>query len=170
MNPDSGLVVWNWRDLIPGLLQGIKIDLFSGVIFYFLLIMVVAFSILNTFLMTVFERTREFGVLLALGVTPARLTVLLLYESLVLTLMGIAAGMAGGALLTVYFAERGIHIPGIEAILRQYGLPEVLRPQLSLLSLVSGPTVVFGITFLTALYPALRVRFLKPADALRRAA
>lgn len=163
------LVVWNWQDLIPGLLQGIKIDLFSGVIFYFLLIIVVAFSILNTFLMAVFERTREFGVLLALGVARARLTRLLLYESMFLTFVGLAAGMVGGALLTLYFANHGIRIPGAEESLRQYGLPEVLRPELSPLSLLLGPAVVFVITFLTALYPAFRVRFLKPADALRTA-
>ncbi len=163
------LKVWNWRELIPGLLQGIKIDLFSGVIFYLLLIIVVAFSILNTFLMSVFERTREFGVLLALGVRRARLTGLLLYESMFLTFTGLAAGMLGGALLTMYFSRHGIHIPGAEETLRQYGLPEVLRPELSALSLFLGPALVLGITFLTALYPALRVRFLKPADTLRAA-
>lgn len=166
----NDLVVWNWQELIPGLLQGIKIDLFSGVIFYFLLIIVVAFSILNTFLMAVFERTREFGVLLALGVARARLTLLLLYESMSLTVLGLAGGMVGGALLTLYFSGRGIHISGAEEALRQYGLPEVLRPELSALSLLLGPAVVFVITFLTALYPAFRVRFLKPADALRTAA
>jgi len=170
LNPRHKLVIWNWRQLIPGLLQGIKIDLFSGVIFYLLLIIVVAFSILNTFLMAVFERTREFGVFLALGVTRARLARLLLYESMFLTFMGLAAGMVGGALLTIYFSKHGIHISGAEEILRQYGLPEVLRPKLSLLSLWLGPAVVFGITFLTALYPALRVRFLKPANALRTSA
>jgi ABC-type lipoprotein release transport system permease subunit len=170
LNSEHNLVVWNWRQLIPGLLQGIKIDLFSGVIFYLLLIIVVAFSILNTFLMAVFERTREFGVLLALGVTQARLTGLLLYESIFLTFTGLAAGMAGGALLTIYFSKQGIRIPGAEEILRQYGLPEVLRPELSSLSLLLGPAVVLGITFLTALYPALRVRFLKPANALRTSA
>ena len=55
------LVVLNWEQLMPGLLQGIEIDMISGLIFYFLLVLVVAFSILNTFLMSIFERMHEFG-------------------------------------------------------------------------------------------------------------
>ena len=54
------LVALNWEQLMPGLLQGIEIDMVSGLIFYFLLILVVAFSILNTFLMSIFERMHEF--------------------------------------------------------------------------------------------------------------
>ncbi len=163
------LRVWNWEELIPGLLQGIKIDFFSGVIFYLIMVIVVAFSILNTFLMAVFERTREFGVMLALGVTHGRLTRLLLLESSILCAVGMAVGITAGALITLYFEHRGIHISGAAEILKSYGLPEVLRPRLSWVTLVSGPAVVFVVTFLTALYPALRARLLKPAEAMRAA-
>jgi len=161
------LKVWTWQELIPGLLQGIQIDFISGVIFYLIMIVVVAFSILNTFLMAVFERTREFGVLLALGLSHGRLTRLLLLESSFLCLTGMAVGMAAGAGLTLYFQHTGIHLSGAAEILRSYGLPEALRPRLSWLSLLSGPAVVFAITFLTALYPAWRVRRLRPAQAMQ---
>jgi ABC-type lipoprotein release transport system permease subunit len=160
------LRVWNWEELIPGLLQGIKIDFFSGIIFYLIMVIVVAFSILNTFLMAVFERTREFGVMLALGVTHGRLTRLLLLESTFLCIVGMAVGITAGALVTLYFQQRGIHISGAADILKSYGLPEVLRPRLSWVTLISGPAVVFVVTFLTALYPALRARLLKPAEAM----
>ncbi|MBW1989058.1 MAG: ABC transporter permease [Deltaproteobacteria bacterium] len=167
LQKDPPLVVWNWRELLPGLLQGIKIDFFSGVIFYFILIVVVAFSIMNTFLMAVFERTKEFGVLMALGVSRWRLSRLLLLESSFLCLVGIAAGVAAGVLLTLYFQNHGIHIASVEDLLRSYGLPPQLYPRLSKASLIPGPVLVFAITFLTALYPALRVRLLKTVDALR---
>ena len=166
MNMRYPLKVWTWQELIPGLLQGIKIDLISGVIFYLIMIIVVAFSILNTFLMAVFERTREFGVLLALGVSHARLTRLLMLESSFICLVGMAAGIAGGAALTLYFQHTGIHIAGAAEILRFYGLPEALRPRLSWLPLLLGPAVVFVVTFLTALYPAWRVRRFKPVEAM----
>ena len=133
------LRVWNWEELIPGLLQGIKIDFFSGIIFYLIMVIVVAFSILNTFLMAVFERTREFGVMLALGVTHGRLTRLLLLESTFLCIVGMAVGITAGALVTLYFQQRGIHISGAADILKSYGLPEVLRPRLSWVTLISGP-------------------------------
>ena len=163
------LRVWNWQELIPGLLQGIKIDFFSGVIFYLIMVIVVAFSILNTFLMAVFERTREFGVMLALGVTHGRLTRLLLLESSFLCIVGMATGVVAGTMVTLYFEQRGINISGAADILKSYGLPEVLRPRLSWITLVSGPAVVFVVTFLTALYPALRAHRLKPAEAMRTA-
>ena len=160
------LVVVDWMELMPGLLQGIQMDLVSGLIFWFILIVVVAFSILNTFLMAILERTREFGVLMAIGTTPGRLTRLLLIESTAITMLGIGIGIIVGCLITWYFQVHGIVISGTSEILSQYGMPECLRPRLSLLSAFIGPAAVLVITFLTALYPALKVRRLRPVEAM----
>jgi len=160
------LVALDWNELMPGLRQAIKMDLVSGIIFYLILILVVAFSILNTFLMAIFERTKEFGVLMAIGTTPGRLTKLLLIESVSMTLVGIAIGTIIGCLLTWYYQIHGIDIAGSSEILRHYGISGRMHPQLSLLSAVSGPAAVLLITFLTALYPAFKVRRLHPAAAL----
>ncbi|MCF6290731.1 MAG: ABC transporter permease [Desulfobacterales bacterium] len=160
------LRVLDWQELMPGLLQAIQLDLVSGFIFYLLLVLVVAFSILNTFLMAIFERTREFGVLMALGITPGRLTRLLLLESLGLTMVGIAAGIIGGGLFTWYFQVHGLDFSGSSEILAEYGIEGRLYPRLSLLSLLAGPLVVMVITFFAALYPAFKVRRLKPVEAL----
>ncbi len=160
------LVVVDWMELMPGLLQGIQMDLVSGLIFWFILVVVVAFSILNTFLMAILERTREFGVLMAIGTTPRRLTRLLLIESTAITMLGIGIGIIVGCLITWYFQVHGIVISGTSEILSQYGMPECLRPRLSLLSAFIGPAAVLVITFLTALYPALKVRRLRPVEAM----
>jgi len=160
------LVVLDWRELLPGLVQAIQMDLVSGFIFYVILVVVVAFSILNTFLMAILERTREFGVLLAIGMKPKRLVRLVLAESAVLTFFGIAAGILFGVLLTGYFQEHGIFIPGSTEILHQFGLPERIYPRLSGLSVTLGPVLVFLITLLTALYPAGRVKRLRAVDAM----
>jgi putative ABC transport system permease protein len=160
------LVVLDWMELMPGLIEGIKMDLVSGFIFYIILIVVVAFSILNTFLMAIFERTREYGVLLALGITPWRLTKLILIESSSITVVGVVMGIIAGSLITWYFQVHGIIISGASEVLRQYGLPERMFPQLSVLSVTIGPAVVLVITLLTALYPALKVRRLSPVEAL----
>jgi putative ABC transport system permease protein len=163
---DRSLVVLDWMELMPGLIQGIKIDLTSGVIFYLFLIVVVAFSILNTFLMAILERTREFGVMMALGTTPGRLVRLLLMESMTMTGTGIVCGIAAGVLLTWYFQVHGIAVAGADEILKQYGIPDRMYPRLSLWSIAIGPAAVFIITFFTALYPALKVRRLRPVAAL----
>ncbi len=165
-NKKGHLVVLDWMELMPGLIQAIQMDLVSGFIFYIILIVVVAFSILNTFLMTIFERTREFGVLMALGTTPGRLTKLLLIESTTMTMVGIVIGIIGGSLITWYFQEHGIVISGASELMRQYGLAERMFPQLSVLSVVIGSGAVLVITLLTALYPALRVRRLRPVEAM----
>jgi putative ABC transport system permease protein len=165
-NKKGHLVALDWMELMPGLIQAIQMDLVSGFIFYIILIVVVAFSILNTFLMTIFERTREFGVLMALGTTPGRLTKLLLIESTTMTMVGIVIGIIGGSLITWYFQEHGIVISGASELMRQYGLGERMFPQLSVLSVVIGSGAVLVITLLTALYPALRVRRLRPVEAM----
>ena len=82
LNNGKALKILDWQELMPGLRQAIEMDLVSGLIFYGLLIIVVAFSILNTFLMAIFERTKEFGVMMAVGTTPRRLTKILLIESM----------------------------------------------------------------------------------------
>ncbi|MDY6951814.1 MAG: FtsX-like permease family protein [Thermodesulfobacteriota bacterium] len=163
----ANLVALDWKELMPGLIQAIKVDLVSGFIFYIILIVVVAFSILNTFLMAIFERTKEFGVLMAMGTTSARLTKILLIESATMTLVGIALGIVAGIVVTWYFQIHGIVISGASEIMRQYGLPERMFPRLSLLSVSIGPAVVLVITVLTALYPAFKVRRLRPVEAMR---
>jgi ABC-type lipoprotein release transport system permease subunit len=159
-------VVLDWNELMPGLRQAIRMDLVSGGIFYLILILVVAFSILNTFLMAILERTHEFGVMMAVGTRPDRLTRLVLTESAGMTLVGVGAGVVLGCLLTWYFQVHGIEIAGSSEILRQYGIPSRLYPRLSLLSASTGPAAVFVITSVSALYPALKIRRLTPVEAL----
>ncbi len=161
-----GLAVLDWKELMPGLVQSIQMDLVSGFIFYAILILVVAFSVLNTFLMAVFERKKEFGVLLALGSSPGRVSRMILSECGVLTGLGIFAGILLGAAVTLYFQSKGIAFSGTEELLRQFGLPERMYPRLSLLSAVAGSAVVLIITSFAVIYPALKVLKLRPVEAI----
>ncbi len=160
------LRVLDWTELQPGLKESIQLDLISGAIFYLVLVVVVAFSIMNTFLMAVMERTREFGVMTALGTTPGRLLRLVLTESCCLTLVGLIAGMTAGALVTLYFQHHGIDLAGAAELLGQFGISGRMYPRLSALSLAIGPLLVLAITLLAALVPALRVSRLRPVEAL----
>ena len=167
LNLKKPLMVLDWDELMPGLRQSIEMDLISGLIFYLLLVLVVAFSILNTFLMAIFERTREFGVLMAIGTTPGRLTKVLLLESMTMTFIGIGTGIIVGSLITLFFQSHGIDISGASELLSQFGITGRMYPKLSWLSAVSGPLAVLIITFFAALYPALKVRRLQPVEAMR---
>jgi ABC-type lipoprotein release transport system permease subunit len=167
LNLKTPLTILDWDELMPGLRQSIEMDLISGLIFYLLLVLVVAFSILNTFMMAIFERTREFGVLMAIGTTPGRLTKVLLIESMTMTSIGIGAGIVAGSLITLYFQVHGIDFSGASELLSQFGISGRMYPKLSWLSALSGPLAVLIITFLAALYPALKVRRLRPVEAMR---
>ena len=116
--------------------------------------------------MAIFERTREFGVLMAMGTTSGRLTRLLLTESLIMTWLGVITGMIFGSILTYYFQVNGIDIAGASELLRHYGISGLMHPKLSLVSLCIGPALVLFITFWVALYPALKVRKLTPVEAM----
>ena len=162
----SNLVVMDWDELVPGLTQSIKIDLTMGIISWFLLVLVVAFSILNTFLMAIFERTREFGVMMAIGTTPNRLVKLLMFESVFMTMIGVGMGIVLGCALTAMFEIWGIDMSGSSEMLKQYGMSGRIYPQLSLITAFSGPLLVWVITIVVALYPALRIKRLKPIEAM----
>ena len=166
LNNRKPLKTLDWQELMPGLRQAIEMDLVSGLIFYGLLIIVVAFSILNTFLMAIFERTKEFGVMMAIGTTPRRLTKILLIESMSMTLIGIITGICIGIGVTYYFQIHGIDFSGGSELLSQFGITGRMYPKLSLLSVSIGPFMVLFFTFFAALYPALKVRRLRPVEAM----
>ena len=165
---DNGksLKTLDWQELMPGLRQAIEMDLVSGLIFYGLLLIVVAFSILNTFLMAIFERKKEFGVMMAIGTTPRRMTKVLLIESMTMTVIGIAIGIMLGIGITYYFQLYGIDFAAGSELLSQFGITGRIYPKLSLLSVSIGPFMVLFFTFISALYPALKVRRLCPVEAM----
>jgi putative ABC transport system permease protein len=163
---NEDLVVLDWNRLVPGLKQLIQADWTTGWFMYVALILVVTFSILNTFIMSVLERTREFGIMLALGTAPVRIGVLVVLESALLAAVGLAIGLAVGVGLALYFYLYGFTFPGMRELYGQYGLPGVLYPQLSFVSVALGPLVIFGFILLASLYPTLRIRRLNAVEAM----
>jgi ABC-type antimicrobial peptide transport system permease subunit len=133
---------------------------------YIALIVIVTLSIMNTFLMSVLERTREFGIMLALGSSSRRIGAIVLLESVYLTLLGLGIGMLLGGGIAVYLHYTGFSFPGMEEIYAQFGLPGVIHPKLSFAGFTLGPAVIFVFTVLAALYPALRIRKLHPVEAM----
>ncbi len=161
------LVVHDWDALQPGLKQAIKADMSSAFFMYGILVVLVAFSVLNTQLMSVLERTHEFGIVMALGLTPGRLGRLVLLETAIMGILGLLLGALLGGLVTYYFSINGFAYPGMEEMTAKFHLPSRFYPQISFLSLLIGPAVVFIFTILAAVYPALRLHHLHPVEAMR---
>ena len=161
------LTVLDWEQLQPGLKQAIQADIASAWFMYGVLIILVAFSVLNTQLMSVLERTHEFGVMMALGVKPARLGRLVITETALMASLGLGIGAFLGLLLTYYLSIVGFTYPGMEEMAQQFNLPSRMYPNLSVLSIMLGPSVIFICSLLASLYPALRLFFLQPVSAMR---
>jgi len=165
----DGLVVVDWNTLHPGLRQAIQADLSSGWFMYGVLIVLVAFSVLNTQLMSVMERTHEFGVISALGIRPGRLASMVMLETALMALIGLGIGLFLGWLVSLYFSVHGFSYPGMQEVAERYNLPGEMYPSITVGSMLLGPAVVFGFCLLAALYPALRLYRLRPVAAMRAA-
>ncbi len=165
--PGQDLVVHDWDALLPGLKQAIQADISSAVFMYAVLVVLVAFSVLNTQLMSVLERTHEFGIVLALGLKPGRLGRLVMLETAMMGAIGLTIGALLGGALTAWLGLRGFSIPGMEEMGAKFNLPSRLHPDVTLASLLSGPAVVFLFSLLASAYPALRLQRLHPVEAMR---
>jgi putative ABC transport system permease protein len=161
------VVARDWNELQPGLRQAIRADMASAWFMYAVLIVLVAFSVLNTQLMSVLERTREFGTMMALGLRPARLARLVMLETGMMTSLGLVLGIGLGALITAYLSVVGFSYPGMAEMSVKFNLPERMYPEISALSLGLGPLVVACGSLLAAIYPALRLNRLLPIEAMR---
>ena len=163
----SDSLVLDWDDLQPGLKQAIQADIGSSFFMYFILVILVSFSVLNTQLMSVLERTREFGIVMALGLRPGRLGRLVLLETAMMGLMGTILGVIVGALVTSFFTTNGLAFPGMDEMAARFNLPGRMYPEINALTLLAGPAVVFTFTMLASIYPPVRLRWQKPVDAMR---
>ena len=165
----NDVVVLGWEKLVPGLKEAIQLDKTSGSIFLGILIAILVFSILNTFLMTILERTREFGLMLALGSRPKRIAGLMMLESALLTFLGLAIGIIIGTSLVYWAHVDGFTYPGLEDLAEQYNLPGLSRiyPQMKLFNFLLGPITIIVATNLVAWIPILRIRKLEPVEAMR---
>jgi putative ABC transport system permease protein len=161
------LVLLDWNELHPGLKQAIQADLSSAWFMYGVLIILVAFSVLNTQLMSVLERTREFGVITALGVKPRRLATLIMLETALMALIGLVIGVFLGWLVSLYFNTVGFSYPGMSEVAAKFNLPGKMYPSLTVFSMILGPLVVFLFCLLASIYPAARLYRLQPVEAMR---
>ena len=169
LQPGTAVAV-GWRSLLPEVDQMIEyvrvvVRLITGIV-----LAVVAIGIMNTLLMSVMERTRELGIMMALGTRPRAIVGLVLIESLVLAAVGIAAGVAMGVPLIAYFGARGLDLSayarGVESI---PGLTGVIHPMFVPSGVAMPMLLLFALSAAAALYPAWRAARLQPATAIRHA-
>ncbi len=162
----DGYVVRSWGQLEPALEQGLTIDFSTGLLFYVSMVVVVIFIILNTLLMSVLERTREFGMLLAIGMRPDKAGGMVWIELTLLAVIGNAIGIVLGSGLVLYFQSVGIVFSGLEEMMAQFGLSGALYPNLTVTTALAGPLAIIICVMLSGIVPYRHILKLDPVSVV----
>ncbi|MGD8378960.1 MAG: ABC transporter permease [Gammaproteobacteria bacterium] len=160
------LEVAGWQQLEP-MTKGIH-DLTQGFIVVWLWVMfvLIAIGVINTQLMAVFERTREFGLLQALGLRPGWVLAEVQLEAVLIIGIGVVIG-ALAAVATVAALHDGISLGGLSAGADFLGIERVLYPRLDPGEFVVTVFVVWFLGVLAAIWPARRAARFDPIEAMR---
>lgn len=163
-----GFDVKKWQDISPETSLVIS-SLDSYAIIYIVIILIaLAFGIINTMLMAVIERTREIGVLMAVGMNKARIFSMVMLETIMLTLIGAPAGLFVAWLCVLWLGRTGIDLSAVAGeVMRGFGYASVIYPQLPIDSIWQIVRLVILAAVLSAIFPALKALKLKPVEAIR---
>jgi putative ABC transport system permease protein len=166
---DDKTVVLDWQELMPQLVQFIVIDDAGNYVFLLLILIMVVFGILNTVLMSVLERTREFGLLRALGLGRRHLLLLVFCESMLLSLLAVAIGWIIGGGTQWWFSRHGVDfsalLGGDTAMMGTF-IDPVVYTELSQGRVIQLTVIVFVATLVSGIYPALKAARVTPVQAL----
>ena len=156
--------VLTWQQMDELILQTEDLANSYIVIFYLIVLGVTATVIVNTLIMAVFERTREIGILSAIGMKSHRILAMFLAESTLLAIGGIIMGLILGGLVVAYFTRFGFYIGnmGVTGIL----IGNTIYTDLTLKDTLTLTIVAFVITLLAGFYPAVMAARMEPVEAL----
>ena len=132
---------------------------------YLIVLAITATVIVNTFIMSVFERTREIGIFAAIGMKSSRIMAMFFAESSLLAVGGIVLGLAMGGLMVAYATHYGFYIGdfGFTGMI----LGDRIYAQLTASDAITLTVLAFIVSLLAALYPAMLAARMEPVDALR---
>lgn len=167
---DRPVEVLGWREAIPEVNGFIQVDRRSNDVIMSMLGVIVAIGVLNTVLMSVMERVREFGVLMAIGMRPGRVATMVLLEGLLLGLIGVAAGVVVGCVASYPLVTDGFDMTkftgGETFTMSGVAMDTIMYADWDPVRI--GKYAVAGVllTVLAAAWPAWRVTHFQPIEAL----
>ena len=154
-----------WEQLNAILSQTEELSRGYMILLYLIVLAITATVIVNTLIMAVFERTREIGILSAIGMKGRSIMAMFFAESSVLAVGGIVMGLALGGLLVAYASKYGFFIGNVGATGMLLG--ETIYAHLNVNDAVTLVIIAFAVTLLAGLYPAVMAARMEPVEALR---
>ncbi len=161
----SGLKVLTWTDMNSLIVETEAMAQSYIGIFYMIILAITASVIINTLIMSVYERTREIGILSAIGMRGGRIMGLFLAESSLLAIGGVIMGLILGWFAVYLFNINGFYIGnmGLTGIL----VTDTIFARLTLNDTINVTIMSFVVTLLAGLYPAVMASRMEPVEALR---
>lgn len=164
-----GLAVQPWQEIAPEISLTIDSLDVASLIMLVIIFLALAFGIVNTMLMAVLERTREIGVMGALGMNKFRLFGMIQLETLFLTLAGAPFGMGVAFLIIGWLGRKGIDLSAIAGnVMSEFGYENIIYPFLPTRNVGQILAIVLVTALLSGVFPALKALSLRPAEAIRR--
>lgn len=162
---DEPLRVSPWYEVEAEFYRSMQADKQGNEISLVIIMIMVAISVLNTVLMSVLERTREYGLLRSLGARPSLVFLMVVLESATLACLGIIFGFALALPVNYWFVVKGIEM---DSAIEVGGMVfERLVGEISLVTMALPAAVVLVTTVVVSLLPAMRAAKIRPTDALR---
>ncbi len=161
----ANLEIKSWKDLNSLFVEWEAMAQSYISIFYIIILAITASVIINTLIMSVYERTREIGILSAIGMRGGGILTLFLAESSMLAIGGVILGLIFGVLATLYFNVNGFYVGnmGLSGIV----ITDTIYAKLTMDNVINLTIMTFVVTILSGLYPAVMASRMQPVEALR---
>jgi putative ABC transport system permease protein len=163
------LEIRTWSQVSPELAYMTQMSGMALMVLVIIILMAMAFGLLNTMLMTIFERTRELGVLMAVGMNKGRVFVMILMETTFLVITGSVLGAILGGITVKLTGRTGIDLTSVGGdTLSDFGMEAIIHPTLEPNFYLNLSILVLITALSAAIFPALKAIRLKPAEAVRK--
>jgi ABC-type lipoprotein release transport system permease subunit len=157
-----------WKEISPEMDLIVSTAGQSILVYMGIIMLALAFGIINTMLMAILERTREIGMLMALGMNKLKVFTMILMETFFLVFSGAPLGMAFGYLTTTYFGTHGIDMSKYKDVYASFGISEIIYPRLNMQDYLVILEMVIITTVIASLFPARKAISLNPSEAIRK--
>lgn len=163
------LLVEPWQNLSPETELMINTVDITSYIIIGIILFALAFGIVNTMLMAILERTREIGVMMALGMNRLRLFLLVFLETVFLTLIGTPVGLGIAWIMTGYYNRHGLNLDSMgKEMMSSFGFSTLIYPEFPAEKLAAIMGIVLFTALASCIYPAIKALQLQPIEALRK--
>lgn len=161
--------VLTWKVMLKDLLRLMEFDVAGNMVIIYILYIVIAFGIFGTVLTMMIERSKEFGMLISLGMKRKQLALICLLESLLMSFIGAVAGAASALPVVLWYHYNPIRLEGEMAeMILQYGFEPIMPFSLDPAIFMTQAWVVFGIAVIIGMYPVYKIFKLRIVDASKK--